>query len=147
MKKTKLCGYDLNGWRDLAARNWSILPGEDECFGPIQIGQGGLAGAVVRIGEGKPETWVGGKQADLAPHGLGGGWGEVGAPERKVSIRALIEGHIENPLALSSAIVGLASGARFSVMSIDDVPSTTEAMQERMLAAMVTSRLSNPMLV
>ncbi|NIZ62353.1 hypothetical protein DL239_15375 [Sedimentitalea sp. CY04] len=147
MKKAKLCGYDLNGWRDLAARNWSILPGEGERLGPAQIGQGGLAGAVVRIGEGKPEIWVGGKQADLAPHGLGGGWGEVGAPERKISIRALIEGHAENPSALSSAIVGLASGARFSVMSIDDAPSTTEAMQERMLAAMVTSRLSNPMLV
>ena len=30
----KLCGFDVNGWRDFAARNWRTMPGEEEETGP-----------------------------------------------------------------------------------------------------------------
>jgi hypothetical protein len=68
----RLAGYDLNGWRDIAVRNWKQVPGEDEDVGKPNTISGGIGGCVVSIEDQDKRTYVGGLQAVLAPHGRGG---------------------------------------------------------------------------
>lgn len=147
MTQRKICGFDVNGWRDIVARNWSALPGEEEEIGETVFAESGPLSSIVMIGDGKIERWVGGRQADVAPHGNGGGWGEVGREDRRHSVRALLEGRIENPAGLASTYEVAGKSAAYNVVSIDDAPETTELYQERLLAALATAKLRNPMLV
>lgn len=150
MSQKRLCGYDVNGVRDLVARNWTLRPGEDETFVNCVVGRGDVFGSVVQVGTGPARDWIGGPQAALAPHGKGNGWGGVGAPERRKSILNLLEGRANTPEiseALGSAFTGLASGARYNAVAIDDVNEDTELYQERILEALAMKRVANPMLV
>lgn len=147
MSERKVGGHDVNGWRDFAARNWSSLPGEDEEIGEVVFSESGPLTSVVKVGEGRDSRWVGGRQADVAPHGNGGGWGDVGLEERRVFIRPLLERHDSAPAELSAAFDGTAKGAAWNTIAIDDTPETTELVQERILAAAGGARLRNPMLV
>jgi hypothetical protein len=52
----RLVGYDLNGWRDLAARNWLGQPGEDDAGMVEEVVSGGVGGVVVRLGDGGGKT-------------------------------------------------------------------------------------------
>ena len=90
MTKRKLCGFDVNGVRDFAARNWRSTPGEGEEIGLIDIVHSGPLSSVVKVNDIGRMHWIGGPQADLAPHGLGGGWGNVGGDDRRVSVRDLL---------------------------------------------------------
>ena len=87
MSKARLCGYDVNGIRDLCARNWMVLPGEEEVFGDEFISRGDIFGGVVRLEAGGTDHWVGGKPAASAPHGRGDGWGRVGQAVETVVVR------------------------------------------------------------
>ena len=150
MSKKRLCGYDVNGVRDFVARNWMLRPGEEETFVDCAIGKGDLFGSVVQVGTKASKEWIGGRQAALAPHGKGGGWGDVGAPERRQSILNLLSGRTESEdaaEALGCAFTGLASGARYNAVAIDEVSEDAELYQERILAALAKKRVSNPMLV
>lgn len=144
MTRRKVSGFDLNGWRDYAARNWRTIPGEEEEVGEIDVVGGGTLTSVVSVGDGR---WVGGPQADIAPHGLGGGWGEVGREDRRVSVRSLIEGREQSPEKLAAAFTGLAHGAAYNVVSIDDGPDNSELAQEWMLAALSHGKFRNSILV
>lgn len=147
MTQRKICGFDVNGWRDLVARNWKVRPGEDEEIGPVVFGQSGPLSSVVRVGDDRNIRWVGGRQADLAPHGRGDGWGDVGRAERRVTVRALLSGREGDPVQLAAAYAGLARGAAHNVAAIDDTPEVSEALQERILAGLDAAKIRNPMLV
>lgn len=147
MTKRKACGFDLNGWRDFAARNWRSIPGEEEEIGSVEVIEAGPLTSVVKAGEGQTAHWIGGPQADIAPHGLGGGWGEVGREDRRVSVRSMLEGRDKNTEEFVAALTGLAQGASYNVVSIDDGPDTTEIEQERMLRSLDAGKFRNSMLV
>ncbi|MBY4606384.1 hypothetical protein K6M90_01675 [Rhizobium sp. 9T] len=142
----KLSGFDLNGWRDSAARNWVVLADGEEREVPSSIVDGGLNGVVVMTGAKADSGFVGGAQAALAPHGLGDGWGAVGAGGQRVRVRSLIsgEGSVEQ---LSAAFRGMAPRADFGVGSLDDHPGVTELQQERLLAALRKARNATSLLV
>ncbi|MBW6419366.1 hypothetical protein [Celeribacter sp. PS-C1] len=147
MRRIRLCGYDVNGVRDMSARNWMILPGDEEVFDSSFLSHGDRFGGVVRVGAEAGVNWIGGRQAALAPHGRGNGWGKVGAEGLRVPILDLLHGRTDDAIALGSAFTGLVSGARFNAVAIDEIAEDVEIYQERLLAALSAERISNPMLV
>ncbi len=103
--------------------------------------------AVVQTGENKERRWVGGAQAALAPHGRGGGWGDIGDRSRRKSVADLLSREDTPAVQLAAAISGLAFGARICAVSIDDHPARSEFLQERLLAAIAKGRLGRGLLV
>jgi hypothetical protein len=142
----KLCGYDLNGWRDFGTRNW-LIASDGEETACDNITEGGVFGSVVTVGDLNAARLVGGAQASLAPHGRGGGWGDVGHTDRRIRVRSLLTSPDPNVSALSSAFSGMFLGAGTGVASIDDVPDSSEILQERLLSALRRSKISTPLLV
>ena len=147
MTSKKLCGYDLNGWKDRAARNWTIEADGDEHIGETHITGSVLSPSIVRIGDDTSKHWIGGSQAALAPHGRGNGWGNVGKPERRKTLRSIFEDNSAPPEQLAASIIGLAHGAKFCALSIDDDPRTTERFQERLIEAMAKGKTGRCLLV
>jgi hypothetical protein len=147
MTQRKLCGFDVNGWRDGVARNWVARPGDEEELGVLRIVEGAVLPDVVRVGDSKDERWIGGAQADLAPHGRGGGWGKFGVADRRLAVRTLIHEDNAPPMMLAAAFAGLAQGASHSVAAIEDTDQTTERIQERLFAALTAARAGKSLLV
>lgn len=143
----KLCGFDLNGWRDFVAKNWRSVPGEDEVIGPTDIVASGPLSSIVRIGESRLAGWIGGPQADIAPHGRGGGWGDVGSEQRRIPVRSLLEMRDDGVEKLAQALVGSASGSANTVVAIDEGPDGDEAVQEHLLEALAQGKFQNGSLV
>ncbi|MGO7154759.1 hypothetical protein [Rhizobium leguminosarum] len=142
----KLCGYDLNGWRDTAARNWVTLPDGEEKEVPSAIVEGGIFGVVVETAAKSDSGLVGGAQAAISPHGLGSGWGAIGASERRVKVTELLAGD-PSVAHLTAALKGMSSLAGFGVASLDDHADTGELLQERLLTALRKAKISTPLLV
>lgn len=147
MTERKLCGFDVNGWRDFVAKNWRSFPGEEDEVGAVDIVPSGPLSSIVRVGLGDRTRWIGGPQADSAPHGLGGGWGDVGALDKRVSVRALLELRDEDVGKLSSCFIGSAQGAAYNVLSIDESSDGSEALQEHLLKALTIGKYRNGSLV
>lgn len=147
MTTKKFCGFDVNGWRDFVAKNWRSLPGDDEEVGPVELVGSGPLSSTVCVGNGSSTRWIGGAQADIAPHGLGGGWGEIGAAERRVSVRSLLELHNENLEILAACFSGAAQGGSYNVLAIDEGPDGSETHQEHLLNALNFGKYKNPLLV
>lgn len=147
MTDRKLCGFDLNGWRDFAAKNWHSVPGEDEIIGSTDIVPSGPLSSIVRTGENKNSSWIGGPQADTAPHGRGGGWGDVGAEDRRIPVRSLLEMQDDSVDKLAQAFLGSARGSANTVVSIDEGPDGNEAVQEHILEALARGKFRNGLLV
>ncbi|WP_422003114.1 hypothetical protein [Roseovarius mucosus] len=147
MTARKLCGFDVNGWRDFVAKNWRSVPGEEEEVGPVEIVPSGPLTSVVNVGDGERSRWIGGAQADTAPHGLGGGWGEVGTVGRRVSVRTLLEMGDDDVAKLSSCFTGSAQGASYNILSIDEGPDGSETAQEHLLEALSVGKYRNGALV
>lgn len=145
----KFSGYDLNGWCDRAARNWLVGPDGEEIIGDEEAFVSGavVCPAVVQTGENKERRWVGGAQAALAPHGRGGGWGNIGDRSRRISVAELLSREETPAIQLAAALSGLAFGARICAVSIDDHPARSEFLQERLLAAISKGRLGRGLLV
>ena len=143
----KLCGYDLNGWHDTAIRNWEVLLGEDVKFGRFNS-DSGLKSVIVKSGNLKEDKWIGGPLAHIAPHGLGDGWGEIGKLNRRHSVLDILNGkeNISNNL-LGAAVSGLSQNADFAVIGIEDLPTTTELFQEKLLGALSIAKVSSKLLV
>lgn len=142
----KLCGYDLNGWRDTAARNWVVLPDGEEKEVQSTVIEGGIFGVVVETGAKADGGLVGGAQASIAPHGLGAGWGVIGASEKRFRIADLL-GADPSVMHLTAALKGMSSLASFGVASLDDHAETGELFQERLLMALRKAKISTPLLV
>ena len=147
MNERKISGHDVNGWRDYTARNWSSLPGEGEQTGEVAFNESGPLTSVVRVGKDATSRWVGGRQADIAPHGNGTGWGEVGLEDRRIYLRTMLEARDSTQTQLSAAFKSPVQGAGWNVIAIDDTPDTTELVREYILAAAGRAKLRNPMLV
>lgn len=149
MSTRKLVGYDLNGWCDRAARNWMIGPdGEDTVGNKKEFISGAVVHpSIVQTGEGKELRWVGGAQAALAPHGRGGGWGDIGNRSRRRSVADLLSTEDTPAAQLAAALSGLAAGARVCAVAIDDHPARSEFLQERILSAIAKGRLGRGLLV
>ena len=143
----KLCGFDVNGWRDFAARNWRTMPGDEEETGTLDVVPSGPLSSVVRVGEGQRARWIGGPQADTAPHGRGGGWGDVGDEDRRVYVRTLLDVREGDAGRLASCFKGLAQGAAYNVLSIDEGHEGSEAAQEHLLDALAAGKYRNGSLV
>ena len=149
--KGRLSGLDVNGWRDAALRSCARddLDADVASDGPID---GGRVSSVVRIGDDASAAWIGGAQADLAPHGRGGGWGDVGAPERRVRVAELMERIACGATpwtgqdALAAVVNGLAPGADVAVLAIPDGAGFGEAAQERALGALRAAGVRRPLL-
>lgn len=147
MTGKKFCGFDVNGWRDFVAKNWRSRPREEEEIGPVEVVSSGPLTSVVNVGSADKGQWIGGPQADTAPHGLGGGWGEVGASERRASVRDLIEMKDVDATKLSACFAGSAQGAAYNILSIDEGDDGSETVQEHLLKAMSAGKYRNSLLV
>ncbi|MCA9131001.1 MAG: hypothetical protein KDB22_28150, partial [Planctomycetales bacterium] len=91
--------------------------------------------------------WIGGAQADVAPHGRGGGWGEIGGVEKRMSVRSLLEMQDVDAGKLASALLGSAHGSAHTILSIDEGPDGSEAVQEHLLEALTRGKFRNGSLV
>ena len=149
----KLCGIDLNGMHDHAARSWSAgaederetgeKKNDTECF----IVDGGRAGVAVEVGE-NDRRIVAGPQAAFAPHGRGGGWGPIGETGRRCRIvDALKETEHENGLdeglgreSIIAAVELFAQGADIAVFTIPDSGHLLERQQSALLGALQETR-------
>ena len=145
----RLVGFDLNGWRDQAMRNWIEKPGEGET--PTTDGtliSAGIGGIVVTLGDGAREgEQVGGAQARLAPHGRGGGWGKIGTDARRERVSDLLSNPQQNIRALAAALSGLARESAVGVMAIADTGTDSEHAQEALLDAMRQAKTRHRLLV
>lgn len=143
-----LVGYDLNGWRDLAAvRNRGQSPEKDDKTDTVI--SGGIGGCVVLLnedGKQRKQRYVGGAQAALAPHGMGRGWGMVGEQER-ARVRDLIASPIHAEDRIGASLMGLARSADVGVLVIADTGTVTEEAQEALLEAMRRAGVRRRLLV
>ncbi|MBY5471513.1 hypothetical protein HFO86_15035 [Rhizobium leguminosarum] len=142
----KLCGYDLNGWWDKAARNWVVLSDGEEQEISSSIVEGGIFGVVVETGAKADGGLVGGAQASISPHGLGAGWGAIGAAHKRIRVTELLNAD-PSVAHLTAALKGMSSLAGFGVASLDDHAETEELLQERLLSALRKAKISTPLLV
>ena len=129
----RVSGLDINGWRDLAARDWEIEE-PDVQLEAARIVDGGLGTVAVKQRSGH---WIGGPQALLAPHGRGQGWGELGSPERRVSLAPMLDDlRSDNSFneIYAATVNALARGADEVLLSVPDVHDFDEAAQFRRLS-------------
>ena len=160
MTKSKFSGYDVNGWRDYVTQNRHSLSDNDDQIDKVDavdavdevdevaLIESGPLTSVVKVTKNSTSTWVGGHQADIAPHGTGEGWGEIGSEEHRVYLKDLLERHdSETTIKLSAAFESRASGTDRNVIAVNDTPDTTELVREYILAAAGKARLQKPMLV
>lgn len=146
MKQRKICGYDVNGWRDFAARNWSVgSDGEADFSQGAETTGGSPLPDLIATGTEEEPIWIGGAQARMAPHGRGEGWGEVGKRWRRRSLRDVIDQDAAEDV--TPALRDLVAGARTTVLSLSDIPHTTEKRQEALLAALRGTKARQSLLV
>lgn len=133
----RLAGYDLNGWRDVAVRNWLKQPGEDdETDRRVQV-SGGIGSAVVALGadEKNPQPYVGGVQALLAAHGRGPAWGTLGEVWRRRSVLAALSDDSTGE-QIAASLIAMAPSPDIAVLAIADTGDVNELDQERLLHAL-----------
>lgn len=135
----RICGLNINGWHDQAARDWNLESPKENTLADLDGGWGSVA---VRDSAGR---WIGGPQALLAPHGRGRGWGELGAPARRVFLRdalAKIREDAGEPRdVLAAAVAALTRDAQHLVFAVPDTPEFDEAARAALLDVMPGHRL------
>lgn len=144
----RFVGYDLTGWRDIAARNWLEQPGEETAEGSEQIVSGGIGSVVVRVGE-APGTdgLIGGLQALRAPHGRGGGWGTVGAVDNRERVADLMVVPGDHLAKITAALRAMANPHdATAVLAIPDI-GVFEEEQEALLETLRRLRARRRLLV
>ena len=130
-------GLDLNGWHDFAARDWD--PEEPDVLAPsTKMLDGGLESLSVKQQSG---SWVGGPQAQLAPHGRGAGWGALGGNERRRHVVKLWEDlkagrNDDTAAAWFAATDALSKSSQALMLTVPDEPRFDEAAQARTLQAL-----------
>ena len=151
----KLCGIDLNGMHDRAARSWFTDEeiareiGENKDDSDCFIVDGGSAGVAVEVGENTADRRVvAGPQALFAPHGQGEGWGSIGEVGRRCRmVDALNEAENEHGLgegiarrSIVAAVDLFAQDADIAVFAIPDSGQLLEHQQTMLLSALQQTR-------
>jgi hypothetical protein len=132
----RISGVDINGWKDVAGRDWD--PDTPEEIGnSLKILNGGIKSVAIQQSSAE---WIGGPQALLAPHGRGLGWGALGGPERRASMSQLMEdlrssGSKRFGVPFAAAVNALARGADDVILAVPDIPDVDESVQGRILSA------------
>lgn len=139
----RLAGLDVNGWRDVAARDAAPDDVEDEASARSVV-EGGVESVAVHDLEGR---WLGGPQAAKAPHGRGPGWGDIGKAKRRVALRDALAALLSDPAglavrpsdpapsALRAAVDALVLDADDVTLLVPDLPASDEAVRTALLAA------------
>lgn len=143
----KLCGVDLNGFHDYVARNWvKDASGEDKFEDHTNLGSS--RSCVVSLKTSTGIEYLGGVQADLAPHGRGGGYGAaIGNPEYRTLLQDIIKSSVPSIEKLSAAVLGITPSSDYAICSIADSDSTTEAYQDALVMALRKAKFKSPLLV
>ena len=143
----KLCGVDLNGVQDYAARNWvKDASGEDQFEDHINLGSS--RSSIVSIKTSIGIEYMGGVQADLAPHGRGEGYGAaIGNPEHRNLLGDIIQSAVPCIEKLRAALLGITPPSDYAICSIPDSIKTTEAYQDALVMALRKAHFKNPLLV
>lgn len=144
---SKLCGIDLNGIQDFVAKNWEIKDGEEyfsKSAEEIVFIDGGYLSSVIYDNK---EGFIGGMQADLAPHGKGYGWGEIGDEKNRHYIRKLKANNSQCEEMLNAAITGMVKNPSHAILSIRDSSETTEDFQDILLKALRKNRIKKNLLI
>lgn len=143
----KLCGVDLNGVQDYATRNWIKDSSGDDKF-EEHTNVGPSRSSVVSLNTHLPTRYLGGVQAELAPHGRGEGYGEaIGKPEYRTLLRDIIRSSAPDVEKLKAAVLDTTPASDFAIFSIADSDSTTEEYQEALTMALRQSKFKHPLLV
>lgn len=143
----KLSGIDLNGIQDFVARNWVKDSTGDDVFEDY-TNIGASQSSVVSIRTSTGTDYIGGIQAELAPHGRGAGYGQaIGNPEFRTLLRDIIKSSEPNVAKLKAAILGVTPASDYAICSIPDSHSTTESYQEALVMALRQGKFKNPLLV
>jgi hypothetical protein len=137
----RISGIDVNGWKDVAARDWEFEEPEQESE-LTKILDGGLGSVAVQQSSG---VWIAGPQALLAPHGRGPGWGALGNTQRRISIASALEEFTSERserfgTVYGAAVHALGRGADEVVLAIPDVGDYDEARRGEMLAIFYRDR-------
>jgi hypothetical protein len=131
----RISGVDLNGWRDVAARDWQ--PDEpDVLLTEPAVLDGGIGSVVIKQMSGDR---IGGPQAVLAPHGRGNGWGLLGAADRRVSLTEICDALLLRDRGLdinayAASADALTRGAEEVILTVPDYEAFDEGAQGRTLA-------------
>jgi hypothetical protein len=143
----KLCGIDLNGVQDYAARNWVKAPsGEDKFDEHVNLGS--TRSSIIDLNTQKGFPYIGGVQAELAPHGRGDGYGSaIGDSELRTYLSDIIKSEYPDIDKLQAALLGITPTADYAICGIPDSVHTTEAYREALLFALRRAKFKNPLLV
>ena len=143
----KLCGVDLNGVQDYVARNWvKDKFGEDQFEDHTNIGSS--RSCIVSLQTSIGIEYLGGVQADLAPHGRGEGYGAaIGNPEYRNLLGDVIKSSVPSIEKLGAAVLGITPSSDYAICSITDSDKTTEAYQDALVMALRKAHFKNPLLV
>ena len=147
MAVKKLCGIDLNGIKDFAARNWVLGSDGEYLFGETHINEGAFLSSVVELHKVGGSDYIGGVQAELAPHGKGGGYGETGHPKYRIALRDIICSPQPDIERLRAAISGLVPTPSHAIVSISDSEATTEAYRESLILALQKNKVKSFLLI
>ena len=143
----KLCGIDLNGVQDYAARNWVKASSGEDVF-EEHVNLGSTRSSIIALGTPKGFEYMGGVQAELAPHGRGDGYGSaIGDPGLRSYLSDIIKDQNPDYEKLQAAILGITSAADYAICGIPDSSHTTEAYREALLLALRRAKFKNPLLV
>ncbi len=93
----RIVGLDINGWHDFTVHD-AKQDSDDEaaiCRPAHIVIDGGTGTVVVALHDPDAQdvalNFIGGPQAAHSPIGRGNGWGKIGAPKRRISVRSLLE--------------------------------------------------------
>ena len=149
MAVKKLCGIDLNGIKDFAARNWVLGSDGEYLFGETHINEGAFLSSVVELhnDKGGGSDYIGGVQAELAPHGKGGGYGETGHSKYRTALRDIICSPQPDIERLRAGISGIVPTPTHAIVSMSDSEATTEAYQEALILALQKNKVKSFLLI
>lgn len=134
-------GLDINGWHDFGCRDWTAEEPDVRLDAPIVL-DGGVKSVVVTEGDIREA----GPQAILSPIGRGGGWGEIGAPDKRRAVSdhlaALLAGAAADTFDgdMLAAVRAMSRHADSRIICIPDHAGMTDARQDGLLKALAGRR-------
>jgi len=154
--KQMVIGYDLNGWRDVAAWQWFDADDKNSSRddGP-QFVSGGIGGVVVR--DQASQCLIGGMQAMRAPVSAVGGMVQSGGSldGSRLRVSSLLSNPTGHTEEIAAALRGMVNPSQHApnqlVTAVLAVPDTfvdeREQYQDAMLGALSQMRVGKPRLV